>query len=145
MNNFLALVGAGIVGICVALEPTVNSGLGKIITPRLAAFHSFLVGTVLVVIINILSGGFKEYALIAKAPVYLWIGGLIGTSVVLLGAVVAPVIGIASTLTIMVAVQLATGIVIDTFGLLGAVKVPFDWTRVIGLVLMIIAARLIVR
>ena len=145
MNFIFALIGAGIVGICVALEPTVNSGLGKIITPRLATLHSFLVGTLIVVIINILSGGFKEYRFITKAPPYLWIGGVIGTVVVYVGAKVAPVIGIAATLTIMVSVQLITSIVIDSFGLLGAEKIPLDFSRIAGVLIMIVAVRLIVR
>lgn len=145
MNYILALIGAGLVGICVALEPTVNSGLGKVITPRLATLHSFIVGTLIVLVINILSGGFKEYKFIAKAPPYLWIGGIIGTVVVYVGAKVAPVIGIAATLTIMVSVQLITSIIIDSFGLLGAEKIPLDLNRIIGVLIMIVAVRLIVR
>ncbi|MCX8131800.1 MAG: DMT family transporter [Clostridia bacterium] len=145
MTYYFALAGAGIVGICVALEPTVNSALAKLITPRLAALHSFLLGTILVLIINALAGGFKEYRNILKAPPYLWIGGLLGATVVYLGARVAGVIGIASTVTVMVAVQLVTGIAIDSLGLLGTAKVPLDTSRVIGVIIMVIAVKLIVK
>lgn len=65
--------------------------------------------------------------------------------VVFLGAMVTPVIGVASTITIMVAVQLLTSIVIDTLGLFGVAKVPLDTGRIIGAVILVIAARLIVK
>ncbi|MCX7708592.1 MAG: DMT family transporter [Clostridia bacterium] len=145
LNQYFAILGAVIVGICVALEPTVNSGLGKYITPRLAALHSFIVGSVLILIINLVYGGFREYRLIVKAPPYFWIGGLLGVIVVYVGARVAPIIGIASTVTIMVTVQLATSILIDHLGLFGVTKVPVDAGRVAGVVLMIIAVKLIVK
>ena len=61
MGYVIALIGAGIVGVGVALEPTINSGLGKLITPRLATLHSFIVGTLIIFIMNFMSGGFKEY------------------------------------------------------------------------------------
>jgi transporter family-2 protein len=145
MNYIFALIGAGIVGICVALEPTVNSGLGKIISPRLATLHSFLVGTIIVVLISFFSGGFKDYRLITKAPPYLWIGGVLGLIIVYMGAKIAPIIGIASTLTIMVAVQMVSGLLIDNFGLFGAAKVPIDSGKVVGVILIGIAVKLIVK
>lgn len=70
MNHVFAFILAGMTGILVAFEPTVNSGLGKYITPRLATLHSFIVGTAAVVIINIVSGGFKDYKFISQAPPY---------------------------------------------------------------------------
>lgn len=145
MGYILALIGAGVIGVCVALEPTVNSGLGKVITPRLASLHSFLVGVVLIVLINIFSGGFKEYRFIAKSPPYLWIGGILGVIIVYLGAKVTPLLGVASTVTIMVAVQLIAGILIDQFGLFGVAKVPAGMSRVAGAALMVIAVKLIVK
>lgn len=145
MNYIFAVAGAVLVGICVALEPTVNSGLGKVITPRLAAFHGFIVGTAVLAVVNLFAGGFKEYRLIVKTPPYLWVGGIIGVIVVYFGAKVVPVLGIASTLTIMVSVQMVTSIIIDTFGLLGVEKVPFDAGRLIGVILIIAAVKLIVR
>ena len=145
MSYILALIGAGIIGICVALEPTVNSGMGKYITPRLASFHSFLVGILLITIINVLSGGFKEYKFIIKAPPYLWIGGILGVIIVYTGTRVVPIIGLVSTVTIMVAVQLIMGVIIDHFGLFGTVKVPVDISKIAGALLMIVAVKLIVK
>lgn len=145
MNYLIALICAGFMGICVALEPTVNSNLGKMITPRLAVFHSFIVGTLIVTLMIAFTGGFKEYKLITKAPPYLWIGGILGLIIVYLGTRVTLVLGIASTLTIMVSAQLITGIVIDSFGLFGTAKVPVDVSRVIGVVLIVIAVKLIVK
>ncbi|MCX7920480.1 MAG: DMT family transporter [Clostridia bacterium] len=146
MNYFLALLGAGVIGVCVALEPTVNSGLGKIIGPKLATFHSLLVGLVAILVISLFNlGGFKDYKMIAKAPPYLWIGGLLGITIVYLGTRVPTVIGVASTVTVMVAVQMVTSIVIDSLGLFGATKVPVDSARIIGVILIIVAVKLIVR
>jgi transporter family-2 protein len=145
MGYIFALIGASIVGIAVAIEPTINSGLGKLITPRLATLHSFMIGTLLMIIINLISGGFKAYGGIFKAPPYLWIGGIIGTVVVYVGAKVTTILGVATTLTIMVSVQLLTSMVIDHYGLFGVEKVPMDLSRVAGIALMVIAVKLIVK
>lgn len=145
MNYYLALIGAGFIGVCVALEPAVNAALGKVITPRLATFHSFLVGIIVMFIINMTSGGFAQYKNIIKAQPYLWFGGLLGASIVYFGAKVAPVIGVASMVAIMVAVQLATGIIIDAMDLFGTGRIPLDAGRVIGIILLIAGARLILR
>ena len=145
MTYLLALLGAGFIGICAAIEPAVNSGLGKVITPRLATLHSFIVGLVLISFINIANGGFKEYRLITKAPPYLWIGGFLGVVVVYMGAKVTPVLGVASTVTIMVALQIVSSMIIDSFGLMGSAKVPLDFSRIVGILLMIVAVKLIVK
>lgn len=145
MNYIFALITAVVAGICVALEPTVNSALGRYIPARLAAFQSSIVGLIIVLIINMAGGGFKEYKNILKAPPYLWIGGIIGIIIVYSGIKAAPVIGVGTMVTIMVAVQLITSIIVDTFGLFGSVKVPLDTGRIIGVLLLIVGAKLIVK
>lgn len=145
MGYIYALIGAGLAGACAAIQPTINSGLGKLITPRLATLHSFIVGTVLLVIINLLSGGFKEYGGVLKVPPYLWLGGALGIVIVYVGAKVTSILGVTASMTIMVAVQLLLSMVIDNFGLFGVEKVPMDLTRISGIILMIIAVKLIVK
>ncbi len=145
MNYIFSIMGALVIGLCVALEPVINSGLGKIISPRLATMHSFIVGTILIVLINVFSGGFKQYGLIVKAPPYLWIGGILGLLVVLLGAIITPQLGAASTITLIVGAQIICSIVIDSLGLFGVQKVPLDLQRLIGAVMILIAVKLIIR
>lgn len=145
MSYFLALAAAGLMGICVAVEPIVNTGLGKYITNKMAVLHSFLLGGLVVAVLSIFSGGLKQYAGIVKAPPYLWIGGLLGATIVYLGTRVIPVIGAASMLTVMVVVQLIVGIIIDNFGLMGAQKIPVDAGRIVGVLLLIAAVRLILK
>jgi len=145
MSYIFALVISVIAGICVALEPTVNSALGRYIPARLAALQSSIVGLAIILILNLVSGGFKEYRNILKAPPYLWIGGILGIIIVYSGIKAAPIIGVGTMVTIMVAVQLITSIIVDTFGLFGNVKVPLETGRIIGVLLLIIGARLIIK
>lgn len=145
MNYILALIGAGVAGICVSLQTALNAELGKTITPRLSALHSFIVGTIVLFLINILSGGFREYRLIAKTPPYLWIGGVLGVIIVYMGIKVVPVIGVAATVTMMVVLQMVSSIAIDSLGLFGADRIPLDAGRIFGVVLLIIAVWFIVK
>ena len=50
--------------------------------------------------------------------------------------VVTPRIGAAATIGLLIAGQLAMGVVIDTYGLFGVEKVALSWPRILGVLLL---------
>lgn len=145
MQFIFAILGAAAAGILAALEPTINGKLGTMTSPFLATMHSSLVGTVLILIISLITGSIKDYHSVFKAPPYLLIGGLVGMGLVYLGGKVSPILGIAATLSIMVATQLITGVVIDSLGIFGVKQVHMNMGRLTGILLLLAGVQFIIR
>lgn len=78
-------------------------------------------------------------------PWYTLSAGFLG--VVIVGSIsyAVPRIGLASTLTVTIAAQLAFGAMLDHFGLLGAVQRTLDLPRMIGLFVLALGTWLVVR
>ena len=81
----------------------------------------------------------------ARQPVWLWSGAAMGLLIVLTITFAGSRIGVAATVAIMIAGQLAMGAVIDRFGLFGVDKVALAWPRVIGIALLAAGAALTLR
>ena len=77
-------------------------------------------------------------------PWYAWVGGLYGAIFVVAAAWGVPRLGVALTITLMVAGQLLIGVVLDHFGAFGTPQHPISWGRVAG-VAMVLAGVLLVR
>jgi transporter family-2 protein len=78
----------------------------------------------------------------ARQPVWLWSGAAMGLLIVLTITFAGSRIGVAATVAIMIAGQLAMGAVIDRFGLFGVDKVALAWPRLVGLLLLAAGAAL---
>ena len=69
-------------------------------------------------------------------PVWLWTGGVLSLLIILAITVAPPRIGIATTIGIIIALNLAVGTVIDRFGLFGYDRIAIGWPRIVGLLLL---------
>jgi transporter family-2 protein len=69
-------------------------------------------------------------------PVWLWLGGALSLLIILAITVAPPRLGIATTIGIIIALNLAVGAVIDRFGLFGYERIAFGWPRIVGLLLL---------
>ncbi len=79
------------------------------------------------------------------APWYFWSGGLIGALIVSSGLVVAPRLGAATFMGLLVAGQLLGSMTLDHFGWLGFPRIPFSFTRLAGAGLLVAGVVLIRR
>jgi transporter family-2 protein len=80
-----------------------------------------------------------------SVPKWLWLGALMGTFVVFTITYTSPRIGTTATIALLVAGQLAMGVVIDRYGLFGFERIALTWPRVLGLVLLAAGAALTLR
>lgn len=83
-------------------------------------------------------------AALRQAPPWAWIGGFYGVVFVYAVAFATPRLGLAVTLTVAIASQLAMAVVLDHFGLLGLKAAPISATKLVGLAL-VVAGVLLVR
>ena len=131
-------------GVAVGLQ----SPLASMMSQRLGIMESVFIvhiGGALVALIPLLfySGG--KLAQWRSVPWYALAAGIFG--LVVIGAIsyMIPRVGVAASITAIVAGQLLVGTVLDHFGLLGAVERSLDSTRVLGLAVVLVGVWLTVK
>lgn len=113
-------------------------------SPVLAAFVSFLVGT-LGLLVYLVAMRVPVPPLPAKIVPWHWVGGLLGAFLVSVTVYVAPRLGAATMIALILAGQIGTSLALDHFGLLGYAQKAITWQRLFGAVLVGVGVFLIRR
>jgi transporter family-2 protein len=145
MQPILIIILIGLAGgVAVGLQ----SPLASIISQRLGTLESVFIvhlGGALIALIPLLfySGG--KLTQWRSVPWYALGAGIFG--LVVIGAIsyMIPRVGVAASITSIVAGQLLVGTILDHFGLLGAVERSLDPTRIIGLIVVLVGVWLTVK
>ena len=146
MSRSLAVALVAAAGCFVGMQAPINARLGRQIGSLQAASVSFLVGAgALVLITGLSSGGLSPICQARNAPWWALIGGLLGAFYVTIAILTVRTLGVSGLTATVIAAQLATAVVIDRFGLLGAARQHIGAGRILGLVLLIAGAVLVVR
>jgi len=134
-----------VAGACLPTQAGINAQLNLWTrSPVLAAAISFAVGTAAL--------GF--YALITRVPApaatslcrqpwWIWTGGFLGAFFVASTVILAPEMGAASMVALIIAGQMITSLILDHFGLLGYDMQPITLWRVLGIGLIVCGVLLI--
>ena len=77
-----------------------------------------------------------------RAPAWMWLGGVMGLTVVLAITFAQPRIGATAVIGILIAGQLVMGALIDRFGLFGVEQIAISPARAVGIALLGIGAAL---
>lgn len=136
-----------IVGTFLPLQVGVNARLADTVgSPLISAFLSFCVGTIALLSYILLTGAPIANATNAKnAPPISWIGGLLGAFYVAVSIILLPKLGVATTVTLIIAGQILMSLVMDHYGLLGVPIKEVSFARVVGALLVILGVVLIRR
>lgn len=134
------------VGAMLPLQALVNARLGALTHGALyASFVSFLVGTCLLGSILLLSRTpLLPAQPLASLPAWIWAGGAIGASLVLVATALVPRLGAAGLFCLVVLGQVLGPLLLDHYGVLGPRR-PVDLSRIGGALLVIVGAALVVR
>lgn len=145
MDKGLAVVLTAVAGGLIALQAPINAGLGRATGSVPAAFVSFLVGTVALGAIVVLSG--KAGGLTSTFDVgwYYLLGGLLGVVYVTNALIAVAAIGAGGVAAATIAGQLAASVAIDRLGLFGLDEVPLTPERLLGVLLLFVGTLLVVR
>jgi transporter family-2 protein len=142
LSVLLAVIG----GVLLAVQAPTNAMLAKASGSAIvAAFISFLVGTVALGAAVAATSGRVSPTDLRQVSWYAWIGGLYGAFFVAVAAFGAPRVGMGVLLTAAVAGQLAAALVLDHFGLLGLIRHPVNMVRGLGLILVLVGVVLVRR
>ncbi len=126
------------------MQPSINARLAEKTGFLQAATISFAVGTVVLFILSLASGQ-GSFRRIAEAQWWQVSGGLFGAFFVTMTILGVPRIGTTAVLALTIVSQLAAGLMMDHYGLLGMRGIPVDFKRLLGVVLLLIGVVLICR
>src|SRR6187551_2598701 len=132
-------------GIAIAIQSGVNSQLRTSIQhPLMAAFISFVMGTIALAILLIFSKdsipGLSQFS---SVNWYKYTGGLLGAFVVTVTLISVAQIGAGNMFVLIVAGQLITAVLMDHFGVLGMKPNPVSLQKFFGICLLVAGAWLV--
>ncbi|RDV32178.1 DMT family transporter [Lysinibacillus capsici] len=134
-------------GMLLAIQIAVNGQLGKVLhSSSHAALVSFFVGTITLIIIVGLKD--RSYTSIKEpfkqaAPWWIWIGGILGGSYVLINVFLVNQIGNGQTVVLALFGQITGSLLVQQFGLFNSLKNRIQPLQIIGLMVMIAGVFLI--
>jgi transporter family-2 protein len=145
MESILLIILIGLAGgVAVGLQ----SPMASMITQRLGIFESVFIvhiGGALLALLPLLLYGGGKLAQWRSVPWYVLGAGVFGLIVIGAISYMIPRVGVAASITTIVAGQLLVGTILDHFGLLGAMGRSLDTTRALGLMVVLVGVWLTVK
>jgi bacterial/archaeal transporter family-2 protein len=138
------LLTAGAGGL-IALQAPINAGLGRATGSLPAALVSFLVGTIALAAIVLLSGKAGGLGSTFDVNWYYLLGGLLGAVYVANALIAVTAIGAGGVAAATITGQLAFSVAIDRLGWFGLDQVPLAPERLLGVALLLVGTVLVVR
>ncbi len=137
--RLLFLVFALLAGTLLPTQAGINAQLAKQLGhPLLAATVSFSFGSLALLLFTVMSHlSLPTFGRIIQIPWYLWLGGLLGVMYLTATIVLAPLLGAATMIGLIITGQMLAAIALDHFGLFGFPVQPLSLWRVIGVVFLV--------
>ena len=142
----VAVVLSVVAGLAGSIQVAISGAFGRRIgVLEATAFGSVVAALIVCAAVLAVRGGFGGVASGLRAPPWLWLGGAMGAIVVTTITFTAPRIGTFATIGLLIAGQLAMGVLIDAFGLFGLARIPVTPARIAGLLLLALGALLVLK
>ena len=145
MDRGLAVLITAVAGGLIAAQAPSNAELGRATGNLPAALVSFLIGTVALAAIVVLSGKAGGLGSTFDVSWYYLLGGLLGAIYVFNALVAVSAIGAGGVAAATIFGQLTASVLIDRLGLFGLDEIPLTPERVLGVVLLLAGTILVVR
>ncbi|MBJ9984195.1 DMT family transporter [Acinetobacter sp. S40] len=128
------------IGVAMSIQTALNTQLRNYLySPLQAAFLSFLVGTILLALLVLLQSHPKpSLQQLGQIPWFLWLGGFLGVYAISLSIYTAPKLGFLTLSGLIIFGQLAMSLLLDHFGWLGTEKMPVNWQRLLGAIIIFV-------
>lgn len=138
-STYFFIVLAVIAGMMMPTQASINNKLaGEIGGPILAAFVSFVIGTLALFIYIVVTGvSLNNLTSLKNASIISWTGGLLGAFFVAVSIMLVPKLGVVLAFSLIVAGQMLITLVLDHYGLFGVPVKEVNVQRLLGIVLII--------
>jgi transporter family-2 protein len=142
-GNVLAATLAVAAGLAGSIQVALMSRLGERIGVLEAlAFSTLLTAVLAFAILLLARRSVDGYERAVHQPWWMLLGGVMGLLIVFTVTYAGPRIGVAATVGILIAGQLAMGAAIDKWGLFGSERINLHWPRLLGIGLLAVGAAL---
>jgi bacterial/archaeal transporter family-2 protein len=136
-------VAAGLAGsVQVALMSRLGERIGVL---EALAFSTALTAAIALVVLVLARRSLVGLEHAVHQPWWMLLGGVMGLLIVFTITYAGPRIGVAATVGILIAGQLAMGAAIDRWGLFGSQRIALHWPRLLGIALLAVGAALSLR
>ena len=137
MTRFLAVLATLAVGGLIAMQPPVNSELGKRTSVLGAAFISTAVSALVLFVLALAAGELHQVRRVPHVSLVYLTGGLLGAALVSVSLVTVRTLGASGVVAATVTSQLVVSAVLDRLGVLGLDRVGLSATRLLGMALLL--------
>ena len=137
MTRLLAVFATIGVGALIALQPPVNSELGKRTSVVAAAFISTGISALVLLALALVLGEAGQVRRIPHIPPLYLTGGLMGAVLVSISLVTVRTLGAGGVVAATVSGQVVVSAILDRFGFLGLEKVGLTPMRLLGFALLL--------
>ena len=145
-GNALATGLAVAAGLAGSVQVALMSRLGERIGVLGAlAFSTALTAVIALLVLVVARGSLGALSRAVHQPWWMLLGGVMGLLIVFTITYAGPRIGVAATVGILIAGQLAMGAAIDRWGLFGSERIALHWPRLLGIGLLAAGAALSLR
>lgn len=139
----LAVLAGAVLPLQVGINNTLRSGVGSAVV---AALISFAVGALCLLAYALSTrAALPSMAAVSRVPAWAWVGGALGAYYVASTIFVAPRLGAANLISLTVAAQMLTSLLLDHYGLIGFTQHTINVSRVAGALLLVAGTVLIVK
>ena len=134
-----------VAGAMLPFQAGINAALARFVGgPSRAAFISFAVGTIALLVVSLLATrGLVNVSRASEAPWWVWIGGLLGAIYVFGAIVSAPRLGAVTLIAAIFAGQAVASLVIDHYGWVGLPEHAISPARLAGIALLAVGLALV--
>jgi transporter family-2 protein len=143
MERLLAVIATVSVGALVALQPPVNSELGKRTSVVAAAFIGTAIGAIALGVLALVLGEAGQVRRVPHIPVLYLTGGLMGAVLISVSLVTVRTLGAGAVVAATLSGQLFVSAILDRYGFLGLDKVGLTPARLIGFALLFLGTALV--
>jgi transporter family-2 protein len=132
---------AVVLAICAGLAGAIQAAVMGVLGERVGVFPALAFSGIVAVVLAfavllVAKQSVRGVGDVLDQPVWLWTGGALSVLIILAITVAPPRIGIATTIGIIIALNLAVGTAIDRFGWFGYDRIALSWPRIVGLLLL---------
>jgi bacterial/archaeal transporter family-2 protein len=146
MDRGSAVLATAAVGGLIALQAPFNARLGEAIGDLQAAFLSFVIGTLALLVLAALArGGLGTLGGARHVAWYYTLGGVLGAILVVTTLVTVRSLGAGGVTAAVIAGQLAVSVVVDHFGWLGVERSPVSVEKLACIALLAAGTWLVIR
>jgi transporter family-2 protein len=129
-------------GAIISMQPAINAQMAARLGSPLAAATCSIVISLMMIVVAVTAFGRvpTSWPKLLSLPWWVLIGGAAGALFVLGGIMVAPKLGMAAFFTCVVLGQVLGAAVLDQLGVFGLEAQPINWTRALGILLVVAGA-----